>query len=74
VFLYYSVNLFFLLMANISFPKRINTHSIYLRDELLMIDEFYFLLANGTTNVSTFTPNINTRQKLYTEYAVILVY
>jgi hypothetical protein len=61
-------------MANISFPKRISTHSIYLRDELLMIDEFYFLLANGTTNVSTFTPNINARQRLDTEYAVILVY
>jgi hypothetical protein len=61
-------------MANIIFPKRINTHTIYLRDELLMIDEFYFLQANGTTNVSTFTPNINTRQQLDTEYAVILVY
>jgi hypothetical protein len=74
VLLYYSVNLFFLLMVNISFPKRINTYSIYLRDKLSMIDEFYFSLANGTTNVSTFTPNINTRQQLDTEYAVILVY
>ncbi len=64
--------LFVLLTANDGFAKQSIMHSLYLADklafndddELSMIGEFGFLLANGNTNASTITAKINTSQEL----------
>jgi putative salt-induced outer membrane protein len=63
--------LFFLLTANFSFAKQNIMHSLYLADrpafdddELSIIGEFGFLMANGNTNTSTITAMINTSQEL----------
>lgn len=56
--------------ANMCFANQHIMHSAYLADipdfdaELSMIGEFGFLLANGNTNTSTITANINTSQEL----------
>ena len=68
-----SILLFFVLLtANNVFAKQSIIHSLYLADrptfddgdELSMIGEFGFLVANGNTNTSTFTAKINTSQEL----------
>tara|TARA_R110000868_G_scaffold403301_3_gene680445 strand:+ start:393 stop:1181 length:789 start_codon:yes stop_codon:yes gene_type:complete len=64
--------LFVLLTANYCFAKQSIMHSLYLADrpdfdgddELSMIGEFGFLVANGNTNTSTITAKINTSQEL----------
>jgi len=64
--------LFVLLTANYCFAKQSIMHSLYLADrpdfdgddELSMIGEFGFLVANGNTNASTITAKINTSQEL----------
>ena len=64
--------LFVLLATNYCFAKQNIMHSLYLADrpdfdgddELSMISEFGFLLANGNTNASTITAKINTSQEL----------
>jgi putative salt-induced outer membrane protein YdiY len=59
-----------LLSANFGFAKQNIMHSLYLLDrpafddELSIISEFGFLLANGNTNTSTITAKINTSQEL----------
>lgn len=60
-----------LLSANFGFAKQNIMHSLYLADrpafdddELSIISEFGFLLANGNTNTSTITAKINTSQEL----------
>ena len=60
-----------LLTANFGFAKQNIMHSLYLADrpafdddELSIISEFGFLLANGNTNTSTITAKINTSQEL----------
>ena len=62
--------LFVLLTANSVFAKQNLLHSLYLADrsafddELSMIGEFGFLVANGNTNTATITAKINTSQEL----------
>lgn len=63
--------LFVLLTANDGFAKQNIMHSLYLvdraafdDDELSVIGEFGFLMANGNTNTSTITAKINTSQEL----------
>jgi len=64
--------IFVLLTANYCFAKQNIMHSLYLadrtdyndNDELSMVGEFGFLLANGNTNTSTITAQINTSQEL----------
>ena len=69
-----------LLMANMCSAKQKIIHSLYLEDilafdtvdELSMIGEFGFLLADGNTNTSTITANINTSQELaFWSYQII---
>jgi putative salt-induced outer membrane protein len=57
--------------ANFGFAKQNIMHSLYLADrpafdddELSIISEFGFLVANGNTNTSTITAKVNTSQEL----------
>lgn len=67
-----SLLLFVLLTANYGFAKQSIMHSLYLANkpafdgdnELSMIGEFGFLVADGNTNTSTTTAKINTSQEL----------
>jgi putative salt-induced outer membrane protein len=60
-----------LLTAKFGFAKQNIMHSLYLADrpafdddELSIISEFGFLVANGNTNTSTITAKVNTSQEL----------
>jgi putative salt-induced outer membrane protein YdiY len=60
-----------LLTANFGFAKQNIMYSLYLADrpafdddELSIISEFGFLVANGNTNTSTITAKVNTSQEL----------
>jgi putative salt-induced outer membrane protein YdiY len=60
-----------LLTANFGFAEQNIMHSLYLADrsafdddELSIISEFGFLMANGNTNTSTITAKVNTSQEL----------
>jgi putative salt-induced outer membrane protein len=65
--------------ANFGFAKQNIMHSLYLADrpafdddELSIISEFGFLLADGNTNTSTITAKVNTSQELTTwSYQII---
>jgi putative salt-induced outer membrane protein YdiY len=67
----WTILLFVLLTANDSFAEQNIIHSLYLADrvafdddELSVIGEFGFLMANGNTNTSTIAAKINASQEL----------